>query len=98
MAMSKLGRDIGLSEDDLSPLRRPRYVLSRHLAALFVVLGYLGLVAIVAAILATLEGLRAQDDLRNIHATAIFAGVMLFPFGKALTNIYKRAKLPDWPA
>lgn len=95
--MSELDRAIGLDEVNVPPRHRPRFVLSRHRAALFIVLAYMGLVAFVATLLIALELLQNYNDSRNIDATLIFAGVMLIPFGWALANVYRRSQRPSWP-
>jgi len=96
--MSELERAIGLEQIHVPPRRRPRYILSRRLGVLLVVLGYITVVGFVALLLAVLEGVQAHDDHRNIDATLIFAAVLALPFGWALFNVSRQSKLPAWPA
>ncbi len=95
--MSELERAIGFTEVNVPPPRRPRYLLSRRAAITLVVLGYIGTVAFVAALLAALESFQAYNDFRNYQATTFFAVVLAAPFGWALVTIWRRSKLPAWP-
>lgn len=96
--MSELDRAIGLEEVNVPPRRRPRYILSRRQGAAFVVLGYILVVAVMAALLSALQGVQGVNDSRNIDATLIFAVVLAVPFGGALVIIFRRSKLPAWPS
>ena len=96
--MSELDRAIGLTEANIPPRSRPRFILSRPRAAAFIVFGYVAVVALFAALLAVLEQVQAYNDQRNIQVTLIFAVVMLVPFGLALASVYRRSKRPTWPS
>ena len=80
---------LGVSDQELDagcPGRNgPRFVSPRRVV-LTVVLGYIGLVSLVAVYLVLLEGFQAYNDGRNIDATVIYAVVMAFPFGRALRH------------
>lgn len=91
-------RDSGLREAGQPRLRRPRFLVSRHQAALLVVLGYAVVVGLTALLLRSLEVVQHIDDHRNIDAVWIFAGMMAIPLIAALYGIYRRARMPDWPA
>lgn len=78
-------------------MRRPKFIVSRRRAALFVVLGYIGIVAFAALLFATLEQAQRYDDRRNIQVTEIFAVVMAVPFGVALVMLSRRTKPPPRP-
>lgn len=71
--------------------------MSRRRAALFVVLGYISIVAFAALVFATLEQVQPYNDYRNIQATEIFAAVMAVPFGAALFMLSRRTKPPPRP-
>ncbi len=97
MAMFNFEREIGFEEVELHPLRRPRFIVSRRRAALFVVLGYISMVAFAALLFATLEQVQHYDDYRNIQVTEIFAVVMAVPFGVALFMLSRRLEPPRRP-
>lgn len=78
-------------------MRRPKFIVSRRRAALFVVLGYIGIVAFAALLFATLEQAQRYDDRRNIQVTEIFAVVMAVPFGVALFMLSRRTTPPPRP-
>lgn len=82
-------RDVGVSV--------PRFVVSHRRAAIVVVCGYIGLVTFVALFLALLEVAQRYDDVRNWHATVIFAVVVAFPFGRALRTALRPPTLPSYP-
>lgn len=87
-------RDIGPPGLRLSE-RRPRFLLSRHHAATIVVLGYLCLVLCARLFLGYVESTQGYDDARDIHATLLFAAVMMVFCIRALVNIYRPVKLPS---
>lgn len=95
--MSELDRAIGLEEANIPP-RSPRFVLSRHRAALLIVLAYFAAVAFVAGLLVAVEQVQNLDDDRNIDAIIIFASALLLPLALALFNIYRRSPRPSWPS
>lgn len=97
MAMIDFEREIGFDEVELHPLRRPRFIVSRRRAALFVVLGYFVIVAFAALLFASLEQVQHYNDYRNIQVAQIFAVAMAVPFGVALFMLSRRTRPPRRP-
>ena len=90
-----------MSERDIDPSgavlseRRPAFLLSRHLAAAIVVVGYAGLTLCVRVFLLLLESTQGYDDQRDVQATLIFGAVMAVFCIRALVNLYRPVKLPS---
>lgn len=97
MAMSNFERDVGFTEVALSPLRRPRFIVSRRGTVLLLALCYVVLVALAALLFAVLEQVQSYDDHRNVQVTQIFAVVAAIPFGWTLARVLRRVELPHQP-
>lgn len=95
--MFNFERDIGFKEVEQHPLHRPRFIISRRRAALFVVLGYFVIVTFAALLFATLEQVQSYDDYRNVQVTQIFAVVMAIPFALALVKLLQKLEPPRAP-
>ncbi len=90
-------REIDPSDADLPELRhRPRpsagIVVTRHRAALIVVVGYSTMALCAWLFLAYLASIQGHDDSRDEQAAMFFAVVMAILCVKALVNIYRPVK------
>ena len=83
-------REIDLRELELRD--RPRFLLSRHRAAVIVLVGYAALAQCARLFLSYLASAQDHHDARDEQAAMIFAGVMAVLCVKALVNIYRPVK------
>lgn len=84
--------DVGLSGSHEQSLQTARIVLTRHRAAIVVVIGYTAMALCAKLFLSYLESTQGYDDARDDQAAMIFAAVLAILCVKALINIYRPVK------
>ena len=74
---------------DIPGARRSRLPITRHRAALIIILGYSGLSLSAKWFLAYLESTQGYDDNRDIQASLVFASIMAALCIRSLIKIYR---------